>query len=1003
MGFTRYATVEVQEILDLKGSATQQKTANLDLVSSYEDYRTEDGYLYARIRAISSRVNKNHDAWPSVELAGDHSIIGDSRLASGNGFTVEASEDNRYGFSSFLGKPIFVDHNNSNPQRARGVIVDARLHVEPQTDDPYYKTADCHPSFKPATWVELLLEVDAKSFPKLAQAIIDGSQDSSRGIDGFSMGANVERSVCSHCANVATSPDEFCKHIAMKGAHWDYHDPKTGRKTSKRSYEFCEGVQFFEISAVFDPADETALTREIRASVEKEADMGIAPPDPGMATDPNANNPPAGSEVCPMCHGAKVFQGGLCPECRGLGYIPMGTQAGGQSGDPAMTEPAGGGQFGMPVAHTAAVLKVPCPHCGDHNAEYSTNNGSGFCQNCGVIDGKQIQTGGDGAHAPAQIGPDDTDEPYYQNEPNINLDGSPWGLVDRPADLGPVHQGARKEAEGVEDIQAELDEAPSAVADPKIPWAWINDPEKRDFILTKAFARAKASGDTDALRNFLTQSGLKKEVIAKTAQKVADAMGQIPQFDLESAPSPIDTLQAPITCPTCGAEMDGEECDVCHTVRPPEGMGNPDIEKAHENVQNRLHGEDAPVQPPAIPKEQSELQDQTNPPTPPPTRTQNLGPVSHVTGDMASRWRSVEAGRINTVEVPIRSGSKPATNEPDEKILSDQATAVTSSVRTAADFIAVAGAITNTGEPMDKTADATAQAPDAAKPKTQVDVTGTGGVDEASNEQASKADSQVNVLDHGGVDSDVAADSHETLPDSSGPDDAGFNSDKTTDGSGPTRTWNDGYGDSLGQQSPVTDEPWPASDQGVKKSHDDGVFPKDDGGLAGGGAQQGNEPIDPSFKADERVDVLDHVTSPSNNSGPTKTWSGTDGNGVNKQQDPVTPSEVYPSEGGVTKGSSAHMYAAFKLADAEVKAGLLTEEDKFVRIAELEGQDPIACKIGMEYVARIKTAGLGKQAKVASRVPSFAQAKTASQVEPNSAENPYDVKLPGEDDAATFM
>lgn len=298
---------------------------------------------------------------------------------------------------------------------------------------------------------------------------------------------------------------------------------------------------------------------------------------------------------------------------------------------------------------------------------------------------------------------------------------------------------------------------------------------------------------------------------------------------------------------------------------------------------------------------------------------------------------------------------------------------------------------------MDKTADATAQAPDAAKPKTQVDVTGTGGVDEASNEQASKADRQVNVLDHGGVDSDVAADEHTTLPDSSGPNDAGFNTDKTTDGSGPTRTWSDGYGDSLGQHAPVTNEPWPASDEGVKKgAYDNEPFPKDDGGLAGGAAQKGNQPIAEQFG--ERVNVLDAVTSPENNSGATKTWSGTDGNGVNKQQDPVTK-DTQKDWSTVTKGSSAHMYAAFKLADAEVKAGLISDDDKFIRIAELEHQDPLACRIGMEYVAKIKTAGLGRQAKVATRVPSFSQAKVAS----NSAENPYEVKIDGEDDFQAFM
>ena len=39
--FTRYATVEVQEILEVKGSSSQIKTASLDKMSGYEDYVAE--------------------------------------------------------------------------------------------------------------------------------------------------------------------------------------------------------------------------------------------------------------------------------------------------------------------------------------------------------------------------------------------------------------------------------------------------------------------------------------------------------------------------------------------------------------------------------------------------------------------------------------------------------------------------------------------------------------------------------------------------------------------------------------------------------------------------------------------------------------------------------------------------------------------------------------------------------------------------------------------------
>lgn len=335
---TKYASLESAEVLGIKGSEERVRTASLDKFADFNDYRTEDGYLYARIRAISSRVNKNHDGWPSVELAGSRDIF-DQHTASEGGFTVEASKGAKYGFSTFLGKPVFVDHNNSNPDRARGVIVDAKLHVEDHKTasqlDPYYASApDEH---MPPTWVELLLEIDADKFPKLAKAIIDGSKDSKKGIDGFSMGCNVEKSVCSICKNAATSPDEYCNHVKLKGAHFDFIDAKTGHKTSKRSYEDCYGVQFFEISAVFDPADETALIREVRASVEKEG-AGMRDIDPGYTNPEDYNGQSLTPGIkrymgfpeipCPTCKGNSHD----CPQCHGEGLVPVATDGGFQLG-----------------------------------------------------------------------------------------------------------------------------------------------------------------------------------------------------------------------------------------------------------------------------------------------------------------------------------------------------------------------------------------------------------------------------------------------------------------------------------------------------------------------------------------------------------------------------------------------------------------------------------------------------------------------------------------------
>lgn len=269
---TKYASLENAQVLAVYGATTKQRHASLGTLADFHQYKTDDGFLYARIRAISSRVNKNYDGWPAIELAGGQDVF-DRHTSSADGFTVTADSSRDYGFSTFLGKPIFVDHHNSDPSRARGVIADAKLHVEDHKTaslDPYYASPDTDSEHLPATWVELLLEVDAKSFPRFAKAIVEGSRNPKKGIDGWSMGCDVERSICSICKNSAVSPEDYCQHIRMKGAYFDVTDPKTGHRTSKLAYENCYRPSFFEISGVFDPADETALSLERIAKSQEE-------------------------------------------------------------------------------------------------------------------------------------------------------------------------------------------------------------------------------------------------------------------------------------------------------------------------------------------------------------------------------------------------------------------------------------------------------------------------------------------------------------------------------------------------------------------------------------------------------------------------------------------------------------------------------------------------------------------------------------------------------------
>jgi hypothetical protein len=796
MAFTKFASVEITDILDTKGSATQAKTASLSRLSEFNDYRTEDGFLYARIRAISSRVNKNHDGWPSIELAGNPDIF-ERYKQSGveGGFTVEAKKGDEYGFSTFLGKPIFVDHNNSDPSRARGVIVDAKLHVEDHKTaaelDPYYASAP--ENHTPPTWVELLLEVDAQSFPKLAKAIIEGSKDPSKGIDGFSMGCDVDYTVCNICKNAAYSPDEFCQHVKMKGAEFDHYDDM-GRRASKKAYEDCYGIKFFEISAVFDPADETALIREVKTA--KTADWG----------------------------------------------------------DLARSE------------YVAPDETVDCPHCGDKQHDdhiHRDVHGDVVeieCPNCGPVD-----------MDPVDVGPDREDvlehEEAYWHSKTANT---------KTAD---------------------------------------NPPPQMDM------------------------ERLPREVNTLRHESICDVCGS--NKDDKDDPCPVcgslpESAQEKSTdeCSVCGSPMHGEQtCKVCGNTEPPQGFNNPDLSRAMEL------------------REEVTLEDVTG------EEPFNSRTVASINNDMA--WK-VEvdprvAGEINNGEQPILNPNGLGTNEPvDETTISDQTTPVTSSVLTAKDFIESVER-NQAGDNMEKVADEVSKDnASASKADVETHVEGVGAVYEGTNEESSKADAQ------------TAVDAKGTHP--AWGDDPAERMDVEHEGGDieaiPTKTF-----PNKNQHDPVSSEPFPASEEGVKKSHDDSAFPTDDGGLAGGNAKSGTEPADPMGKAQDRVDVLDHVTSPNNNSGPTKTWTGTDGNGVTKQQPAVTKEPSPPADEGVKK--STHLLSAFKLADLEVELGLLDADRKYARVAELENESPEAVKASLRYAERVRLAGLGRQAKTAKRLPSM--------------------------------
>jgi hypothetical protein len=186
-------------------------------------YEARPGFLYVRSRAISSRCNDNFDEFPAEE--------------------IEAA------YRTFIGKPVFVNHVNDNHRRARGVIIDAALHK------------DRNPDGTPDTWAEVLMEIDATRFPKLAKAILDGH------IDRTSMGCDVERSVCSACGNEARTPADYCSHIPHLKGKRIFRASAGGKKVGELVRETCFGLRFFENSVLVEPpADPTAHFLGVDAS-----------------------------------------------------------------------------------------------------------------------------------------------------------------------------------------------------------------------------------------------------------------------------------------------------------------------------------------------------------------------------------------------------------------------------------------------------------------------------------------------------------------------------------------------------------------------------------------------------------------------------------------------------------------------------------------------------------------------------------------------------------------
>jgi len=213
--------------------------AALDTVAdAYRISRDPRNYLFIPLRANSAdRPNNNLDGWELNELQRYDDIVG-----------VPV-------YRTYDLKPHFVNHNAANLTLSRGVILDSHLNTQNPADD-MVKQAVFEATGKEVDrdiFVELLVAMDTTKDPALAEAYRNGS------VDSFSMGCDVVATQCSACDNVATNDFQLCSCVRGKHSRIPVECLDGERRLA---WEKCMGTIFQEISAVDDPADETALVQE---------------------------------------------------------------------------------------------------------------------------------------------------------------------------------------------------------------------------------------------------------------------------------------------------------------------------------------------------------------------------------------------------------------------------------------------------------------------------------------------------------------------------------------------------------------------------------------------------------------------------------------------------------------------------------------------------------------------------------------------------------------------
>lgn len=232
----------------MDSASTIDLEKQLDAVAdAYKISRDPSDYLLIPARANSiGRFNANLDGWTFDEVVAFRPELG-ART-----------------YQTYNNKPHFVEHNASRYEVARGVILDSHLNLDNPANDEVKQACLETIGAAPDTdgFVEVIIAVDQTKDPMLAEAYKSGA------IDTFSMGADVEDTVCNICGNVAKSTLQFCDHIRNKYSRKVY---TMDDGSNRIAGELCRGTIYQELSAVADPADKSAVIQDGLVDILKRA------------------------------------------------------------------------------------------------------------------------------------------------------------------------------------------------------------------------------------------------------------------------------------------------------------------------------------------------------------------------------------------------------------------------------------------------------------------------------------------------------------------------------------------------------------------------------------------------------------------------------------------------------------------------------------------------------------------------------------------------------------